>query len=91
MDALALGDALGSLGTEIVRLIMTFFFFTYIMKPIKSDVHSMRESVQNLFIKIAKMEDIKEHTTANRNDIQRLENMIHSIELNCKSCRNRTD
>ena len=91
MDVFATGGAIGELGTEIVRLVITFFFFTYIMKPIKEDVHALKNTIQELLIKVAKMEDVKEATAANRLEIQRLENMIHKIEINCKSCQNRKD
>lgn len=89
MDVFATSGAIGELGTEIVRLVITFFFFTYIMRPIKDDVHSLRNTIQELLIKVAKMEDVKEETAFNKLEIKRIENMIHKIEVNCKSCKHK--
>jgi len=77
MDALAVGELLGK---ELLPIVLTLFFFNYILKPIKEDIHSMRGSVQNLFIKLAEMKDVK-------TDLDKLEHRLHELERACQACK----
>jgi len=85
-------DPMLLLGTEIGRLLLVFLFFHYVVKSTKRDIatvvgdiqteiHTLTESVQKIFVRLAENETLREKVVDIKERANKLEERLHRIEV----------